>query len=175
MTEFTFDSIFDALKSPLGVMDNPERRKQIEDYIEAARLPLERATGELCSRLAEAVGGDVAEHYDVTLAYKPDAVALEVRRREQGEREQEAFSFAEGEVEKITLRVPAELKDLATDAAAKAGLSVNSWFVRVIARAVRGSNGDEDPGQPPQGPWGGRHGGRHQGGGRRLSGWIGPA
>ena len=36
MTEFTTDSIFQALKSLLAVVDNDERRRQIEAYIEAA-------------------------------------------------------------------------------------------------------------------------------------------
>ncbi len=30
--EFTTDSIFQALKSPLAVVDSPERRTQLEDY-----------------------------------------------------------------------------------------------------------------------------------------------
>ena len=49
MTEFTTESVYEALKSLLGIVDSPERRKQVEDYIEAARMPLDSSgplTGE---------------------------------------------------------------------------------------------------------------------------------
>ncbi len=164
--EFTTESIFQALKGPLAVVDSPERRGQLEDYIEAARLPLERSVFDLLSRFAEAVNAEVSTHYQVGLGYRPGVLDLEVQAREPGEPAEEVWTLAEGEVEKITLRIPAELKDLASEAAAKAGLSVNAWFVRVLARALRGAEGpapaaEERRGRP------GQHG-------QRLTGWVGP-
>ena len=172
MTEFTTESIYEALRSLLGIVDSPERRKQVEDYIEAARLPLDSSVSELLSRFVEAVNEDVSAHYEVTLAHRPGVLNLEVRQRETGDSREETWSLAEGEVEKITLRIPAELKELATEAAAKAGLSVNSWFVRVLARALRGA--DEPPAAGPRDDERGRRRGRRRGGGQRLSGWVGP-
>jgi predicted HicB family RNase H-like nuclease len=171
MAEFTTDSIFDALKSPLGIIDDAGRRKQIEDYIDAARLPLEQAITDLLARYTEDVDGAVSGHYEVRLNYRPGALSVDVRPREAGETAEETWSMADGEVEKVTLRIPAELKDRVTEAAASAGLSVNSWFVRVLSRAVRGLETPETP--PP----GGRHGWqrRHHGQvSKRLSGWVGP-
>ena len=69
--EFTTESIFQALKSPLAVVDSPERRTQLEDYVEAARLPLERSVFDLLSNFAEAVDAEVSSHYQVTLSYRP--------------------------------------------------------------------------------------------------------
>ncbi|MCH8850915.1 MAG: toxin-antitoxin system HicB family antitoxin [Chloroflexi bacterium] len=172
MTEFTTESIYEALRSLLGIVDSPERRKQVEDYIEAARLPLDSSVSELLSRFVEAVNEDVSEHYEVTLAHRPGVLNLEVRKQQASEPHEETWSLAEGEVEKITLRIPAELKELATEAAAKAGLSVNSWFVRVLARALRGA--DEPPPAGPRDDERGRRRGRRGGGGQRLSGWVGP-
>ena len=167
--EFTTESIFQALKSPLGVIDNAERRSQIEGYIEAARVPLERAVFDLLSRFAETVDGEVSAHYEVTLSYRPGVLDLQVRTREPSEPAEETWTLAEGEVEKITLRLPAELKELATEAAAKAGLSVNSWFMRVLARALR----RVEEAEPEHFEHHGRPGrpGRL---GRRLTGWVGP-
>ncbi len=168
--EFRTDDIFEALKAPLAVVDNPERRAQLAAYIDAARVQLERSVFDLLSRFAEDVNGQVSAHYQIALSYRPGALDLEVKPAEPGEGQEQVWSLAEGEVEKITLRLPAELKELATEAAANAGLSVNSWFVRVLARALRGA--DEPP--PPRG----RHepGSRHEHGrmGRRLTGWVGP-
>ena len=160
--EFTTESIFQALKSPLAVVDSPERRTQLEDYVDAARLPLERSVFDLLSNFAEAVNAEVSSHYQVTLSYRPGVLDLQVRASEPAELPEETWSLAEGEVEKITLRIPAELKDLASEAAAKSGLSVNSWFVRVLARALRRAEEPEE-----------RH--RRRGRrGRRLTGWVGP-
>ena len=160
--EFTTESIFQALKSPLAVVDSPERRTQLADYVEAARLPLERSVFDLLSNFAEAVDAEVSSHYQVTLSYRPGVLDLQVRASEPAEQPEETWSLAEGEVEKITLRIPAELKDLASEAAARSGLSVNSWFVRVLARALRRAEEPEE-----------RH--RRRGRrGRRLTGWVGP-
>ena len=163
--EFTTESIFEALKSPLAVVDSPERRTQLEDYVEAARLPLERSVFDLLSNFAEAVDSEVSSHYQVALSYRPGVLDLQVRASEPAEQPEETWSLAEGEVEKITLRIPAELKDLASEAAAKSGLSVNSWFVRVLARALRSAEEPEERHRRR-----GRRGGR----GRRLTGWVGP-
>lgn len=167
MTEFRTDRIFEALKGPLGVVDNPERRKQLEDYIDAARLGLESSVFDLLSRFADSVNGEVSGHYQVDLAYRPGVLNLDVRPREPGEPEGEVWSTAEGEVEKITLRIPGELKELATEAAAKSGLSVNAWFVRVLARALRGA----DVAEPRREQ---RRDMRHGRTGSHVTGWVGP-
>jgi hypothetical protein len=73
----------------------------------------------------------------------------------------------EGDVEKITIRIPAELKDLAQQAASKAGTSANTWFVKALARAVRNI---EVQTEPSRGSWREEH---RRGRGSRLSGWVG--
>jgi hypothetical protein len=170
MTEFRTDEIFQTLKGLLRVMDNEEKRKQIESYIDAAQLPVERAVFDLLSHFAEAVDGQIGAHYRVNLTYKPGVLDLDVHPTEPGEtRGEDWSSMGEGEVEKITLRIPAELKELATEAAARAGLSVNAWYVRMVARAVRSSEAPEPRDEGPR-----RSRGRRHGMGQRLSGWVGP-
>jgi predicted HicB family RNase H-like nuclease len=175
MTEFKTDPIFEALKTPLGLVDDPERRRQLEAYIEAARPPLERAVTELLSQVVDVVNTGTGARYEVTLGYRQGALDLDVRAREASEASEEPWAFVEGDVEKITLRIPAELKELAIDAANQASLSANSWFVRMLARAVRGSDAQEQPKER-------RRGRRARDGGdwdstqrgQRLSGWVGP-
>ncbi len=169
MTEFKTDDIFEALKSQLGVIDNPERQQQIKDYIEATRVNVERSVFDLLSEFAEAVNEQVSAHYEVTLNYKPGVLDLDVRRREDAEPDVEAWSMSDGEVEKITIRVPAELKEMAAEAAKKASISANSWFVRQMARSVRVA--DVEPQDEPQGR---RQRNRKRRRGGKLSGWVGP-
>ncbi|MDZ4278632.1 MAG: toxin-antitoxin system HicB family antitoxin, partial [Dehalococcoidia bacterium] len=127
-------------------------------------------------RFAEAVNAEVGAHYQVVLSYRRGALDLEIRQTEPSEPTEEAWSTTEGEIEKVTLRLPAELKELATEAAAKAGLSVNAWFVRVLARALRSA--EPPDAEPPARPRRGRHGWherheQHGQPGQRLSGWVG--
>lgn len=176
-TELRTEPVFDALKQPLALVDNDERRGSIETYIEAARTPLERAIFDLMSEMAKAIDEKVSEQYRVRLAYHPGGLAVEVDERVGTNGDDARWSAQEGDVEKITIRIPAELKDLAQQAASKAGTSANTWFVKALARAVRNIDVQVSPPPEPapweQGSWApGRH--RHGGGrGSRLSGWVG--
>ena len=162
-SELKTEPIFDALKQPLALIESDEKRRAIEAYLETARVPLERAVFDLMSQLAEAVDEKTSDRYRVRLAYRPGGLGLEIEEKVQ-DGEAERWSALEGDVEKITIRIPAELKDLATQAAARAGTSANSWFVKALARALR--NMDSGPPPPPF-----RH--ERHGRGGRMTGWIG--
>jgi len=170
-TELRTEPLFDALKQPLALIESDDRRRQIETYIEAARIPLERAVHDLMSQLATSVDEQVTAHYRVRLAYQPGGLSVEVDKKAPANGEEQPFSTAEGDVEKITIRIPAELKDLAQQAASRAGTSANTWFVKALARAVRNIEVQTAP-PPPQRGW--REERRPPGGrGSRLSGWVG--
>jgi hypothetical protein len=164
-SEFRTEAVFDAFKQPLALIEDDERRRAIERYLEAARTPVERAVFDVLSELVQSLDERVAEHYRVRLAYRPGGLALEVEERVQNG-EQEQWSALEGDVEKITIRIPAELKELATQAAARAGTSANTWFVKALGRALR--NIEVQSAQPPP-SW--RR--ERRGQGSRLSGWVG--
>ena len=87
-----------------------------------------------------------------------------------GDGDEARWTALEGDVEKITIRIPAELKDLATQAAQHAGTSANSWFVRALARALRSS---EQSAPPREASWGREERGRHGRSGSRFTGWVG--
>ncbi len=165
-TQLRTEPVFDALKQPLALIESDERRRGIETYIEAARLPLERAVYDLMSQLAQAIDERVAERYRVRLAYLPDGLALEVDEKVPNGDEAQ-WAAMEGDVEKITIRIPAELKDLATQAAQRAGTSANTWFIKALARALRNMETQTAPPPPPS--WRGERSQR----GSRFSGWVG--
>jgi hypothetical protein len=166
VTELRTEPLFDALKQPLALIEGDERRRQLETYIDAARVPLERAVFDLMSQLVQAVDERVGEQYRVRLSYQPGGLGLEVDEKVQAG-DEVRWSGMEGDVEKITIRIPAELKDLATQAAARAGTSANSWFIKALARSLR--NMDAQQAQSP--PW--REERHQRGRGGRISGWVG--
>ena len=174
--EFRTDPVFEALKSPLGLVEDPERRQAFERYVEAARYPLERAVFDLLSQLVTAADEQVSDRYHLRLSYTPGALKLDVEPVPGAADAESADDVpdwsADGETEKITIRIPAELKDLATQAAASAGVSANSWFVRAMARAVRAM--DERP-EAPRPPWPPPPPRPQEPGkqGKKLQGWYG--
>jgi hypothetical protein len=134
-----------------------------QDLVAAAELGDERA-GRIAARLAEIAGSglrlrlldllaqaalDLSErlpsgHVEVRLAGRePELVYVDV--------EPEAGASAEDLSARITLRLPESLKGQVESAAAREGVSVNTWLVRALARAVES--------RPRPGP------------GRRLSGY----
>ncbi len=172
MPDITTDAIFDALRQPLALVEDDARRDAIERYVEAARLPLERAVFDLLSAVVEDINAAVKDRYQVRLSYRPGGLSLDVQPSAAApeERPETVWTLGDGEVEKITIRIPAELKDLVVQASTRAGTSLNSWFVRTLAQALRDieRHAERNPEEPPRPP--------HEGPGRRgsrLTGWVG--
>jgi hypothetical protein len=164
MSDLRTDPIFEALRQPLSLIESEERREQVERYVEAARVPVERAVHDLMSQLVQSIDERIGEHYRIRLAYRPGGLGLEIEEKVQ-DGDESRWTALEGDVEKITIRIPAELKDLATQAAARAGTSANSWFIKALARAIRSVDAQQQ--SPPS--W--RH--ERHGRGSRFSGWVG--
>lgn len=170
--EFTTERIFDSLQQPLVLVEDEGQRQAFGRYVEAARYPLERAVFDLLSSFAEDVDRQVAQHYHLAVTYRPGAVEPRVEARQPAAQPTAADAdlFAsDGETEKITIRIPAPLKDLVTQAAAEAGVSVNTWIIRVLVGSLRSTMRAEPDDTEHR-----RH--RHhreRERGNRLSGWIG--
>lgn len=178
MAELRTETVFDALKQPLALVESDERRRGLETYIETARTPLERAVFDLMSELVGEVQAQIGDQYHIRLGYQPGGLTVDVDAKPEAAAsstgDDTQWSSTDGDVEKITIRIPAELKDLAQQAASQAGTSANTWFVKALARAVR--NIDVQTAPPPasssraRGSWSDD---RKSGRGSRISGWVG--
>ncbi|HLF70945.1 MAG TPA: Arc family DNA-binding protein [Dehalococcoidia bacterium] len=140
--ELDLTPLFQALVTPLGLIDSPERRQEIERYFDAARIHLERAVFDLLDTSLRAIneatpGANVRLQYE---AGKPVLVIDPVAATEEAsESETEPVFTVEGDMEKVTIRLPRELKDLIDQAANLSGRSANSWYIRHLAWAIRDS------------------------------------
>jgi hypothetical protein len=168
-SELKTEPVFDALKQPLALIESDDRRRQIEAYLDTARVLLDRAVYDLMSQLVQAVDDKIADHYRIRLAYRPGGLGLEIEEKVH-DGDAERWSALEGDVEKITIRIPAELKDLAQQAAASAGTSANSWFVKALGRALRNAEGQRELASDKY-----RSRAREElhGKGNRMTGWVG--
>jgi predicted HicB family RNase H-like nuclease len=135
--ELNLNSVFEALERPLGLIDNPDRRADMQRYVEAARTHLERAIFDVLSDMATAVN-EAGAGARARLEYQGGKLYLVVEGapEEEPAPDAERLFSVEGDVEKVTIRLPSELKDLISQAANLKGVSVNNWYVRELARTI---------------------------------------
>lgn len=178
----TFESVLNAFDTALELVEDPEQRDRLQRVIDASQASVERAAQDLVAGMIEEVNADLV---GATIELRHTANGLEVSvSREAADPidPDEPWRYADSELEKVTLRLPVELKDRATNAAKEAGVSVNAWFTRLLARELR------EPADDPPEEDGDRRAGRghragHERRGRRkerrsrggssLKGWIG--
>jgi hypothetical protein len=164
--QIRIEGILEAFDEALELVEDEQQRERFARVLAASRASVERSVHELVAGVAEEVNEALGDRVQVNLTYGSEGATINVSAPPLEEDEDdETLSFRGDEVEKLTLRLPPELKERATGAAAQAGVSLNSWIVRVLARELAGGGG--------AGRRGGRGGRRRGRGAARLKGWIG--
>jgi hypothetical protein len=160
--------IFEALEKPLALVEDPERRRQYEAFLANSRTHQERAILNLLSNLAADVTEATGSRTRLELQGDENFFTIEQ------ESEDATPLFEDDEVERVTIRMPKELKKLIDQAAERTGHSTNTWYVRTLARSIaRHLQMDHlrNAGMHGRGPeFGPEHGWRWRGRGRRRSG-----
>lgn len=153
------EPIFQAFDGALALVEDEAQRERFARVLAASRPAVERAAydlvGEVVREINEALGDDTC----VDLAYEPGGVVVSAARAEHDELA-DTLAASGDEVERLTLRLPSELKKKATGVAAEAAVSLNTWIVRSLARALTRA-AEEDEGRRSQRP--GRRGRRSGG------------
>ena len=161
-------SIYQALEGALSLVDEVERER-MQRILSAGQDSVQRALLDLLRGVADevnAVGGN-AVHAEI--AYGANGAEFKVSAASPAEEGAAIeFEFDTGEIERLTLRLPSELKELAAFAAEQHGVSLNTWLTRLVSREAS-RRSERDRGSGPGGR--GRRGG--PGGGQSLKGWIG--
>jgi predicted HicB family RNase H-like nuclease len=168
-TAIDFDPILAGLEQPLQLVVDPQARQQLQAYANAARPQVERAAFDLLSQAVNAFN-DANPEQRARLEYANGRLYVCVDAAADAEPE---TSFNDSDLEKVTLRLPKELKDLIDRAAGRHGMSANNWYVRelsrTIARGVRASLRDSTREERHEG----RRRGFYRGRGGSLQGFVG--
>src|SRR5688572_2152494 len=138
-TRLDLDSLLTGLEQPLQLIDNPQRRQELQAYVSAARPQVERAAFDLISA-AVAAFNDATQEAQAKLEYDMTGLHLVVEPRKEGPTPE--ASFSDSDPERVTLRLPKELKDLIDSLASRHGMSSNNWYVRELSRVIGRSLGD---------------------------------
>ncbi|HJN92420.1 MAG TPA: hypothetical protein QGF05_06805 [Dehalococcoidia bacterium] len=174
--------MLEAFDAALELVEDEGQQERLRRVIQASQASVERATQDLLAGVLEEVNSELAGRARVDLRYTAAGISVSVvsnAAAAEGD-EDEAWLFSDSELEKVTLRLPVELKDRASSAAKETGLSANAWFTRLLARELREPRDDSEEREPSRKKRKGRRGhlgghnrreqGRH---GDSLKGWIG--
>ena len=133
---FDFRRIVEIQKKALVLIDNPEKRESLEQFLESTGPLVESAARESLYEIVEEINTQLAPHTRIRLLQEgqmimPDVVSL-LENMSRGR----AMSASSEVASKVLVRMPSEVKTRATEAAQKAGTSLNNWTVTVLERAL---------------------------------------
>lgn len=175
-TEIDLTPLLAGLQQPLQLVTDDQTRERLQAYVNAARPQVERAAFDVLSQAVNAFN-DSNPDQRARLEYANGTLYVRVDATPDAEPEP---TFNDSDLEKVTLRLPRELKNLIDMAAGRHGISANNWYVRelsrTIARQFRDSlretwraQRDSHRGEPHEG----RRRGFYRGRGGSLHGFVG--
>lgn len=126
--------VLTGLEQPLQLIGEGQRRDDWQVYVNAARPQVERAVFDVLSQAVTAFNDAgagllarleyAAGNLHIVVEPVPDAAPPDV-------------AFSDSRQEKVTLRLPRELKDRIDRAAGRHGISANNWYVRELSRTIQ--------------------------------------
>jgi predicted HicB family RNase H-like nuclease len=131
-TSIDFQQLLAGLELPLQLVGDPPRRQELEPYITAARPHVERAAFDVLSQVVAAFN-DASHDLKARLEYTSAGLQLVTQAEAEAAPER---TFSDEDLEKVTLRLPKELKELIDRAAGTAAMSANNWYVRELSRVI---------------------------------------
>lgn len=129
------EPIFEAFDSAVGLIEDAGQRELFARVVAASRPAVERATTQLVGEVVQEIDEALGEEARVVLTYEPEGVSVSVTRAEPVE-SGEGLGTLGDDVERVTLRMPAGVKEQASGFAAEAAMSLNTWIVRSVGRAL---------------------------------------
>jgi hypothetical protein len=124
----------EALQGPLALVETEERRLIIEAYLQAVRPFLHNAAFNVLAVATDKLNEAASERLRARVEHRGDGGWLVIETAE-GDPATEA-PFVEGDLEKVTIRLPRELKEAVNRLAGSEGVSANSWYIRGLARVL---------------------------------------
>ena len=128
-------TIAEAQKKTLVLIENPERRRMLEQFVENSGPLVEAAARDALQVLVEEVNAQLAPGARLRLIQEGTRVIPEVVSL-MDEPARGRLVIDGDSISKVLVRMPSDVKSRAADAAHKAGTSLNTWTVNVLDRAL---------------------------------------
>jgi len=158
--------VLQAFDDALALVEDGEQRARLQRVLRAASPAVESAAVGLVRAAAAEVNEASAGAVRAEVVHTAEGPELRVEAVSPMESAAPGpdLEFDASEIERLTLRLPAELKEVAAVAAEQAGVSLNAWLTRVVSQEAGRRRG------PRRGH---EHGHGEHGGSQSLKGWIG--
>jgi hypothetical protein len=131
-----FREIANASKKALNLVDDPERRRILEQFVDSTRPLVEAAARDAFQELLDEINTQLAPHVRLRLVQEGTRLAVEVVNLGEERGRGWTLRLDSDTIAKVLLRMPSNVKERATESAQRAGMSLNSWTVDILERAL---------------------------------------
>lgn len=128
--------IADAPSKALTMVEDSDRRRILEQFLEHTGPLVEAAARDQLNQLVGEINAQLAPHTRLRLIQEGTRLLPEVIRLSQETGHGWTLRIDQDTISKVLVRMPSTIKDMATEAAQKAGVSLNSWTVNILERAL---------------------------------------
>ena len=125
-----------APKKALPLIQDAERRRDLAQFVESTAALVVEAARHQVQQLAEEINAGLAPHARVRLVQEGDRLVAEVVTLNEDHRRSWTFNVDSDVISRVLLRMPSTIKERASEAAQRAEMSLNSWTVTILERAL---------------------------------------
>lgn len=145
------NTVTESLGRTLGLVEDPERRALLQNFVDSAGPLAEAAALQALHQMVGEINALLAPHSRVRLfqesgAWRPEVITTEDDSQWRIRIDGDAIS-------RVLIRMPSEVKERASEAARRAGTSMNAWTVRTLERALENlrqrQQAQEESASPP--------------------------
>ena len=157
-------TVTESLGRTLALVEDPQRRALLQHFVDSAGPLAEAAALQALHQMVGEINVLLAPQARVRLYQEAGAWVPEVITTENDSGAEWRIHLDRDAISRVLIRMPSEVKERASEAAKRAGTSMNAWTVRTLERALENlrqrqqTEGTSSPPETSGGPSGGRQG-----------------
>ena len=128
--------IADAPSKALAMVEDSDRRRILEQFLENTGPLVEAAARDELQQFVDEINAQLAPHARLRLIQEGTQLTPDVIQLSEETGRGWTLRLDNDTISKVLLRMPSNIKELATESAQKAGVSLNSWTVTILERAL---------------------------------------
>ena len=148
---FDYHSIADAPKRALNLVEDCEKRNMLEEFVDSTRPLVESAAREALQTIAEDINLQLPPQLKLRLIQGGSRLMAEVVSTSEAPSSTRMGRFDGDYISRVLVRMPSAVKERAAESAKRAGISLNSWTVSTLERALENVRQYQTQEQPKNG------------------------
>ena len=130
------NTVTESLGRTLALVEDPQRRALLQHFVDSAGPLAEAAALQALHQMVGEVNALLAPQARVRLFQEAGAWVPEVITTEDDSGAAWRIHLDRDAISRVLIRMPSEVKERASEAAKRAGTSMNAWTVRTLERAL---------------------------------------